>query len=324
MRPNEERESPLATPGDASQPEILLVGRFWRWTPADYRTCLGLRQKGYRLSALVLTEPDWPREWAREVQGLLVSTGLFQDVRIVEDESELGRPVGERPLYAFDRPLGDSDSAVPGVEELLFDTRDFGPRAREISSLADGLTEARHGDRDIDWKPHSLLEEVLDQLHGTHFELWHREDEARRRDVPDRTVAETKHRIDELNQRRNDLMERMDEVFLQLLQQYGISGLGPIGAESIGSLCDRLIIWSLKIYHMREQAERRDVTEDHRERARSRLEVLRSQRKHLEDAYDALRQDLLLGRRRLTVYRQFKLYNDPSTNPALYARGRQR
>ena len=82
-------------------------------------------------------------------------------------------------------------------------------------------------------------------------------------------------------------------------------------AETVGSLADKLSIVELKLWHMREHAERRDASEDFCSGCRERLEVLRAQRDDLADELTTLLATLLAGETRAKVYRQFKMYNDP-------------
>jgi hypothetical protein len=89
-------------------------------------------------------------------------------------------------------------------------------------------------------------------------------------------------------------------------------------SESPGLIVDRLSILSLKIFHTREEAERADAPEGHRERNSERLAILEEQRADLAGCLEALWQETLAGTRRFKLYRQLKMYNDPSLNPAIY------
>jgi hypothetical protein len=82
-------------------------------------------------------------------------------------------------------------------------------------------------------------------------------------------------------------------------------------AETVGSLVDKLSIIELKIYHMREQAERPDAEPGFVERCNGRLEVMRMQRDDLAQELSTLLTDIASGRVVPKVYRQFKMYNDP-------------
>jgi hypothetical protein len=155
---------------------------------------------------------------------------------------------------------------------------------------------------------------VLDQ-HCANFDLWHREDEARDPQASDHTIAQIKHDIDRLNQLRNDLAEQIDVTLLQLAPD---NTTAPLHSESPGLIIDRLSILALKIFHTEEQLHR--STPEHQHRNQSRLLVLNEQRNDLTACLDALWSDVLAGRRRFKLYRQLKMYNDPTLNPVLYAR----
>ena len=155
---------------------------------------------------------------------------------------------------------------------------------------------------------------VLDQ-HRANFDLWHREDEARDPQVSDAVIAQVKHSIDELNQRRNDLAEKID---LALLESTPLDPAAPLHSESPGLIIDRLSILALKIFHTEEQLHR--STPEHQDRNRARLSVLNEQRADLAACLDQLWAEVLAGTRRFKLYRQLKMYNDPDLNPVLYGR----
>jgi hypothetical protein len=160
---------------------------------------------------------------------------------------------------------------------------------------------------------------VLDQQRFNYW-LWHEEDEARRTDVSDAEIARVKRAIDRYNQQRNDHLERLDEILLAELAADGVEEVPAARrhTETPGSAFDRLSIAALKLYHMEEEAARADASAEHRQRAEEKAERLRRQRGDLASSLGQLLADLWSGRARLEVYRQFKMYNDPALNPALY------
>lgn len=159
--------------------------------------------------------------------------------------------------------------------------------------------------------------------HRANFELWHEEDKARDPGASDLEIARVKKAIDRLNQRRNDVVEAIDEALLQEAPRQPASA--PLHSETPGMMIDRMSILALKIFHTREQAERGDASEGHRLRNAERLRVLEEQRGDLAECLQSLWSEVLEGGRRFKVYRQMKMYNDPELNPAIYgAQGRSR
>ena len=155
--------------------------------------------------------------------------------------------------------------------------------------------------------------------HRANFDLWHIEDEARAPGATDAELAAVKRRIDRANQLRNDLAEELDRILLAWLAKRGLPNPeAPLNSESPGLIVDRLSILALKIYHTREEAQRPDAPQGHAERNRERLAVLDAQRTDLAACLDALWCETLSGSRRFKLYRQLKMYNDPSLNPAIY------
>jgi hypothetical protein len=188
-------------------------------------------------------------------------------------------------------------------------------RAEDILRLHDLSTAHGHDPAtSAPVAPNAFAQLVLDQ-HQANFDLWHREDEARNPAVSDAVIAQVKHDIDRLNQLRNDLAEQID---LTLLDAVDLNPAAPLHSESPGLIVDRLSILALKIFHTEEQLHR--STPDHQDRNRARLSVLNEQRDDLAACLDQLWAEVLGGTRRFKLYRQLKMYNDPSLNPVLYSR----
>ena len=156
------------------------------------------------------------------------------------------------------------------------------------------------------------------QLHRLNFLLWNNEDEARRADLDDATQVNVKRESHRLNQARNDAIEKVDEWLLDNAYAHLTELNLPMRTEMPGSVFDRLSILSLKIYHMAAQAHRLDVSDVHREVCQQKLAVLRTQQVDLEKALLEMFDDLNKGKIKMKIYRQFKMYNDPTLNPKLY------
>ncbi|MDD6746007.1 MAG: DUF4254 domain-containing protein [Bacteroidales bacterium] len=149
---------------------------------------------------------------------------------------------------------------------------------------------------------------------------WHLEDIIRDPHIDPIEALQLKRRIDRSNQDRTDLVEQIDSYFRQKYSDVNVSPDATINTESPAWAVDRLSILALKIYHMREQAEREDASEEHKQKCGAKLNVLLEQQVDLSTAIDQLLGDIAEGRKYMKVYRQMKMYNDPSTNPILYGK----
>lgn len=147
---------------------------------------------------------------------------------------------------------------------------------------------------------------------------WHLEDIIRNPHINPLDALSLTRRIDRSSQDRTDIVEQIDSYFRQKYSDVNVLPDARLNTESPAWAIDRLSILALKIYHMREQAERTDATEEHRRKCRAKLDVLLEQQRDLSLAIDQLLDDIQAGRKYMKVYRQMKMYNDPSTNPVLY------
>jgi hypothetical protein len=199
--------------------------------------------------------------------------------------------------------------------------------AEQIVSRHDSETRAWHqavpaaAPSGTDWLS------LVSGQHHANFVLWHIEDEARVPGASDAAIAAVKRRIDLANQKRNDLAEGLDLAVLAWLEVKGLPNpASALHSESMGMIIDRLSILALKIYHTKEEAERADAPAGHAQRNLDRLAILVEQRADLAACLDALWSEILAGERRFKLYRQLKMYNDPTLNPAVYGssdRGKQ-
>ena len=92
-------------------------------------------------------------------------------------------------------------------------------------------------------------------------------------------------------------------------------------AETMGSLIDKICIAELKLFHIQEQVDRKDLAEDLRRLSRDRMSVMRRQRDDLAAELNTLVESWNRNAYQPKVYRQFKMYNDPALNPQIYGGG---
>lgn len=147
---------------------------------------------------------------------------------------------------------------------------------------------------------------------------WHFEDIIRDPHIDPAEALTLKRRIDKSNQDRTDLVELIDNYFLEQYKDVKVKSDATINTESPAWAIDRLSILALKIYHMRQEVERTDTTPEHRAQCKKKLNVLLEQQKDLSSAIDQLIADIQDGRKYMKVYKQMKMYNDPTLNPVLY------
>ena len=156
----------------------------------------------------------------------------------------------------------------------------------------------------------------VEENHYCNFELWHEEDKARREDKGYRFVYQAKRNIDGWNQKRNDLIEKMDRWLVERLPD--MPNDIAMNSETPGMIIDRLSILTLKAFHMKEEAQRESAQRSQRDRCTEKLDIIRRQHADLFEALELLMDDAFKGKRGFRVYSQFKMYNDPALNPELY------
>ena len=147
---------------------------------------------------------------------------------------------------------------------------------------------------------------------------WHLEDIIRDPQIDPAEALLLKRRIDKSNQDRTDLVERIDSYFWEQYHTVLPKTNAKINTESPAWAIDRLSILHVKIYHMQEQVNRTDVSQEQHDKCAAKLAVLQEQLQDMTTSITQLLQDYASGERIMKVYRQMKMYNDPTLNPVLY------
>ena len=180
-----------------------------------------------------------------------------------------------------------------------------------------------HRTNDVDAPmPHPYAEGTIEQeLYCKNWidtVQWHLEDIIRDPQIDPAQALVIKRRIDKSNQDRTDLVERIDSYFWELYHAIPALPDARINTESPAWAIDRLSILHVKIWHMQEQVDRTDVSAEQHEKCVAKLAVLKEQLEDLTTSIRQLLEDYAAGARVMKVYRQMKMYNDPTLNPVLY------
>ena len=148
---------------------------------------------------------------------------------------------------------------------------------------------------------------------------WHYEDIIRDPSIIDSEGMLIKRKIDASNQVRTNIVEKIDDFFLDKYKNVNPKEDAKINSESPAWAIDRLSILEIKIFHMQEETQR-EASVIHKNNCQEKLKVLLTQRIDLSNSIDDLLDDISNGTKIMKVYRQMKMYNDDSLNPILYHR----
>ncbi|WP_421823926.1 DUF4254 domain-containing protein [Flagellimonas oceanensis] len=165
--------------------------------------------------------------------------------------------------------------------------------------------------------PTDKVEHLLYRKNWIDTVQWHYEDIIRDPDIDPEAALDLKRKIDASNQDRTDLVEYIDSYFLKKYQSVQVKDDATINTESPAWAIDRLSILALKIFHMQEEVNRTDASQEHIDKCSAKLTVLLEQKKDLSTAIDQLLADIEAGDKYMKVYKQMKMYNDDELNPVL-------
>jgi hypothetical protein len=162
------------------------------------------------------------------------------------------------------------------------------------------------------------IEDLLFRKNWIDAVQWHLEDIIRDPDIQPDEALKIKRRIDKSNQDRTDLVESIDDYFMDKYAGVKVASDAAINTESPAWAIDRLSILALKIYHMEQEVKRPEADPEHFQKCETKLSVLLQQREDLSTAIDQLIADIEGGKKYMKTYKQMKMYNDPALNPILY------
>tara|TARA_B100001059_G_scaffold62958_1_gene58851 strand:- start:792 stop:1409 length:618 start_codon:yes stop_codon:yes gene_type:complete len=166
--------------------------------------------------------------------------------------------------------------------------------------------------------PDNTFQHLLYRKNWIDTVQWHYEDLIRDPKIDPVKGMELKRKIDTSNQDRTDMVEYIDSYFLNKYKNIKVLKNAEVNSESPAWAIDRLSILALKIYHMKEEANRTNAKEDHKVACNNKLNILLEQKTDLSNAIDLLLENISKGKKYMKVYKQMKMYNDDELNPILY------
>ena len=166
--------------------------------------------------------------------------------------------------------------------------------------------------------PQEQFEHLLYHKNWVDAVQWHFEDVVRDPNIDPAEALVLKRRIDASNQVRTDMVEFIDSYFLDKYKDVKVREGARINTESPAWAIDRFSILALKVYHMKQETVRTDVSDEHIAACTKKLNVLLEQHCDLSTAIEELLEDIASGQKYMKVYKQMKMYNDPNLNPVLY------
>ncbi len=166
--------------------------------------------------------------------------------------------------------------------------------------------------------PKDSLEHLLYLKNWIDTVQWHLEDIIRDPEISPEEALKIKRWIDKSNQERTDVVEYLDSWFLNKYKDVKVEKNARINTESPAWALDRLSILALKIYHMKEETERTDISDAKKQEVNNKYQILLEQQNDLSTAIDELLEEIETGKKYMKVYKQMKMYNDPELNPVLY------
>lgn len=146
---------------------------------------------------------------------------------------------------------------------------------------------------------------------------WHCEDEVRNPVIEAEQVRYYKNKIDSLNQERTNCVEKIDDLVWLKFKDINPNNNARLVTESPAWAIDRLSILALKIYHMRLETERADISNVLKMNYLQKLDLLQTQKLDLCSAIENLFEEIKQGKSTYKLYRQVKMYNDADLNPVL-------